>query len=372
VALASSAGFTMAAWAHPGTTAQPTMQECWTTLTPQERVLALRLQESGAYDLVAAPDTVHHVALTFHVVRQNDGSGGIPQSQLDAALADANAMFAPMGIQFCLPGPVRYINNTAWYQPTTIAAINAMRSSNNVPGTINIYFANLASAGLCGISAFTFSAPPQSIAMSNSCTGLPDNRSTFAHEIGHYFDLFHTHETGAGGAECVSGSNCAIAGDLVCDTPADPNLAGMVNGSCSYTGSFRDACASALYTPSTRNLMSYGPKHCRDHFTPGQNDRALAAYLNLRPELHTTLCSGGCRPDLTTTAIPGQSGYGTPNGVLNNDDFFYYLAQFASGNAAVADLTGTAIPSQPGYGTPNGIVNNDDFFYFLTLFAAGC
>jgi hypothetical protein len=81
---------------------------------------------------------------------------------------------------------------------------------------------------------------------------------------------------------------------------------------------------------------------------------------------------GGCEPDLTTGAIPGQAGYGVPNGVLNNDDFFYYLSQFAGGNVAVADLTTGAIPGQPGYGVPNGVINNDDFFYYLGLFAAGC
>jgi hypothetical protein len=79
-----------------------------------------------------------------------------------------------------------------------------------------------------------------------------------------------------------------------------------------------------------------------------------------------------CPPDLTTGAIQGQPGYGTPNGVLNNDDFFYYLAQFAAGNVAVADMTTGAIQGQPGYGLPNGVINNDDFFYYLALFAAGC
>jgi hypothetical protein len=80
----------------------------------------------------------------------------------------------------------------------------------------------------------------------------------------------------------------------------------------------------------------------------------------------------GCEPDLTTGAIAGQPGYGEPNGVLNNDDFFYYLAQFAAGNLAVADLTTGAISGQPGYGVPNGVLNNDDFFYYLAIFAAGC
>jgi len=79
-----------------------------------------------------------------------------------------------------------------------------------------------------------------------------------------------------------------------------------------------------------------------------------------------------CRPDLTTGAIPGQPGYGVPNGILNNDDFFYYLSQFAAGNLAVADLTTSAIPGSPGYGVPNGVLNNDDFFFYLTIFAAGC
>ena len=79
-----------------------------------------------------------------------------------------------------------------------------------------------------------------------------------------------------------------------------------------------------------------------------------------------------CEPDLTTGAVPGQPGYGVPNGVLDNDDFFYYLAQFAGGNLAVADVTTGAVPGQPGYGVPNGIINNDDFFYYLAIFAAGC
>jgi len=80
----------------------------------------------------------------------------------------------------------------------------------------------------------------------------------------------------------------------------------------------------------------------------------------------------GCDPDLTTGAIAGQPGYGVPNGILNNDDFFYYLSQFAAGNLAVADLTTTAIPGSPGYGIPNGVLNNDDFFFYLSIFAAGC
>jgi len=34
---------------------------------------------------------------------------------------------------------------------------------------------------------------------------------------------------------------------------------------------------------------------------------------------------------VTTTALPGSAGFGVANGVLTNDDFFYYMQVFAAG-----------------------------------------
>ena len=82
--------------------------------------------------------------------------------------------------------------------------------------------------------------------------------------------------------------------------------------------------------------------------------------------------SPACEPDLTTGSVAGQAGFGTPNGVVSNEDFFYFLAQFSAGNTAVADITTNAVAGGVGYGTPNGVVNNEDFFYYLTIFAQGC
>ena len=61
-----------------------------------------------------------------------------------------------------------------------------------------------------------------------------------------------------------------------------------------------------------------------------------------------------------------------PNGILNNDDFFYYLAQFAAGNLAVCDLTGSSDPNDPSFDVPDGDCDGDDFFRYLDLFAEGC
>ncbi|MCA9286932.1 MAG: hypothetical protein KDA05_00020 [Phycisphaerales bacterium] len=101
------------------------------------------------------------------------------------------------------------------------------------------------------------------------------------------------------------------------------------------------------------------------------NPIALAMTMDGAGEGHAS-SAPACRPDLTTTAVPGAPGYGEPDGVLNNEDFFYYLAQFAEGNVEVADLTTTAVPGTPGFGVPDGVITNEDFFYYLILFSQGC
>lgn len=114
--------------------------------------------------------------------------------------------------------------------------------------------------------------------------------STLAHEIGHYFGLDHTHrnhDKGKCRQEAVSrtrnftigqffgclppktGKICEKNGDGLCDTPADPNLSGKVNGSCAYTDSEEDNWGDS-YVPNTSNIMSYSRKSCREWFSPGQ------------------------------------------------------------------------------------------------------
>ncbi len=78
-----------------------------------------------------------------------------------------------------------------------------------------------------------------------------------------------------------------------------------------------------------------------------------------------------CPADLTTSATPGDPGFGVPDGQVTTDDFFYYITIFAAADPA-ADLTGSSVPSDPGYGTPDGQVTTDDFFYYVTVFAEGC
>jgi hypothetical protein len=263
-------------------------QECGTILTPAEA------QALSAIDQALAPvadprgPPLYYVPLAFHVVRRTNGTGGLTPTQVCQGLDLLDESYIAMNIQFYLVGAIDYINNDNYYNSTnTLAEINSLRQINLVPDAINIYFVpNLAyeSGGLCGISAFTTSSI-QSIAMNNSCMPT-SNYSTLPHEVGHYLNLYHTHET-AFGAELVNGSNCVPAGDKVCDTPADPVLGTSTVSAfpaCAYTGSAVDSNGDP-YAPNAKNFMSYSRKECRDHFSDGQNSRAYTTLVTLRPEL---------------------------------------------------------------------------------------
>lgn len=76
--------------------------------------------------------------------------------------------------------------------------------------------------------------------------------------------------------------------------------------------------------------------------------------------------------DLSGSADPNDAAYGVPDGVIDAADFFFFLDQFASGNAAVADVTGSADPNDSAYGVPDGVIDAADFFYFLDAFSVGC
>jgi len=128
---------------------------------------------------------------------------------------------------------------------------------------------------ICGYAYL--SGPNDRVIIDNDCG---DNSSALVHEIGHYFSLLHTHSTSGLGEELVDGSNCSLAGDLLCDTPADPRLSSSnVNSSCTYTGTEIDGNGDP-YSPDPENIMSYSRKRCRIEFSDDQLDQ-MTSYLAL-------------------------------------------------------------------------------------------
>ena len=286
--------------------------ECGTVVTPEVRAYTDELLRNGSWDqtrLRALPgrgvDT-QYVKITVHIVRYSNGTGGLPESRVSTAISDLNAHVVQTGLLFFQNSATNFIDSDQFADIENGTEFYSLIQTDNVPGTVNIYF--VPSHYACGASTmpgFSYDG----IVMANGCTATSSNHSTFSHEVGHYFGLYHTHYTSQG-AECVSGSNCAIAGDFICDTSADPNLSGVVNGSCVYIGTATDSCGSGNpYNPQIDNLMSYAPKWCRDVFTQEQ----LSVFLTTAETYHSDHLDleGACCNDPDTCIIARESACNT-------------------------------------------------------------
>ncbi len=218
------------------------------------------------------------IPVVAHILRKSDGSGGTTRASVEASLNRVNNFYQSMNMVFVLCD-VKYINNDTYYNSNLEdgnATDAGIAVANNVSNVINVYCCKNTSTSWAN---FPYEEDDFLI-MNNSHI---DNPSTFSHEMGHYFGLYHTHETYQG-TEAIDGSDCAIRGDLICDTPADPVLSRKVDSDCNYTG-------DAAYTPDTRNMMAYTRFECRSGFTSQQARRMVYAFLSARNYLNNG-CGG--------------------------------------------------------------------------------
>ena len=175
----------------------------------------------------------------LHVVRYSDGSNPLNTTKEQIAqemIAALNSYYSESGITFKNIGS-EYIDSDNWNK---ISAKNAR----------NIFYHYSNSNA---IDIFVFSGADNLGNLAGEAKDIPSTallvnrdyykKTTIAHEVGHCLGLFHTHhgtfsgESNNATPELVDGSNSAIAGDYVVDTPADPNawLYGM------YSGNGKDA-----------------------------------------------------------------------------------------------------------------------------------
>lgn len=241
-------------------------------------------------DIVWAP-------ITFHIIRSSEGTGGLPPSRVEQGLFDLLTAYENAGILSYQLGEIDYIDSTEFMTVDSYEEIDELKQINVVPNSINIYSVDYLGTGeyeLCGISSFTFSGT-QGIVMSNSCFATSDNHSTLAHELGHYFNLYHTHQGSnepdedgviqGPNTEFVDGTQCDTRGDGLCDTSADPILTDLVSGSCEYFGTYVDGHGD-LFQPDPMNIMSYSEKWCRTIFSQEQDEKAVYTIFYNRPDLN--------------------------------------------------------------------------------------
>ena len=237
-------------------------------------------------------DDIDTVILNPIVIR-NESAGFLPLSNesLDLSVQVLNESFAYTSIYFQYCGEPRILDSDEFFN-LTIEEAEKLNSQVHQDNTINLYIAETVSqvypngdVGLfCGIASFPQPEHHERyILMVGSC--ITDDAALLAHEIGHFYGLYHTHESSFG-SELVRRLNCEIAGDLLCDTPADPllNISNVVD--CRYLGDEVDP-EGETFRPDTKNIMSYAPESCRSIFSFQQLARMMGVQKNENRYLKT-------------------------------------------------------------------------------------
>ncbi|WP_170254552.1 GEVED domain-containing protein [Phaeodactylibacter luteus] len=362
---------------------------CGTTTTPEALSFMTAAQEgylTFSESFVPGVGEVETKPIQVHLINRSDGTGGLTEAQFEAALTELNDYFSNANLFFQHCGPVNVINSDTYFNFDTSEEA-AFFSQHGVANVINIVIpgGNLTvnlSGQLCGY-AYLPQGGRDLIAVKRSCMF---SGNTFTHEMGHYFGLYHTHGKNNCGSltdELVDGSNCASAGDDVCDTPADPGLLGIgctgyvVNSNCQYTGSLTDS-QGQVFQPDPSNIMSYAPGSCRNSLTTGQYARMNYFAANGRDNLN---CSTSPPPPAgagetcaeaieltasgTYTANGPSSGNGCQNcsGGASQADWFYFDAP-ANGTLSISSCFGgvnTRLWAYTGScGALNSLASSDD------------
>lgn len=244
---------------------------CGTSLYHLDTELRQSIQDQyNTSTLAIRSGVIDSIAVTVHIIQSENGLP-IRYPAIQRGIEKANKAFLGSGLAFFICGSPRVIPDLGEY---TYNRAEALNKANYVPNTLNLYYVDsiLPPNGnpLCGLAKYPFTTAVEDryVMLAKECA---TNGSTLIHELGHYFGLFHTHETFFG-QELVNQSNCEQAGDLLCDTPADPNL---LNPNyvdlCNYIGQVIDFNGQ-LYRPEVKNYMSYSPAFCQSEFSRGQLD----------------------------------------------------------------------------------------------------
>lgn len=276
-------------------------QQCKTILDGNQEILMNTSREQreviafNSYNGQGIP-----VPLQFHVMQRNDGSGNVDFDDLIQIVETGSAFFEGSGLILEECGKVHLIYDSFFFDNSVEAdspELMEVIADHNLPGVINIYI--IPESNSCGWSSFPGKKPADFLVINDQCLG---SGSEIAHQLGHYFSLYHTHETAGGVFELPDASNCGPnSGDEICDTPADPNLYGFVSFDCNYENGLSDEIPSLPsgfqlndYFPATDNIMSFATENCRGSFTQEQFKRIYQSYIWDRSYLYNLNCENVC------------------------------------------------------------------------------
>jgi hypothetical protein len=215
---------------------------------------------------------------TFHVyvyiVKNASGSPVISDAKLDEYMDNLNKAFEPICISFevCYK---TFVDDYSYEEINDEVEVELLTSRFQEKRRINIYFATTVAASVNSYSTFNGIQN-----FSGAVLVVPANGKGLIHEMGHTFGLYHIFENKFG-VETVDGTNCATAGDLICDTPAAPNYLPKTPIDpldCEFTYDQKDPKGEYYRTEIGNYMSHYFCAHC--FFTKEQYIRMAANYMN--------------------------------------------------------------------------------------------
>jgi Pregnancy-associated plasma protein-A len=234
--------------------------------------------------------------------------------------------YAPHQICFILNG-IEQVNNSN---------LNNMDTDTDIPGLTPYLYDNcitvfihdsLYSTSDGSYNGIAYAIVNDYLSMYSGAIASNTNLSTLPHEMGHCFGLHHSfrarwdevsehyiRETRTRTGAC---KNCDTEGDLLCDTEADRNTFPSDIENCVYTGNETDSCGQPLLM-AIRNIMTYGDRSCRNHFTNGQGSRSRS-FLITTPMLTNTIAEDVFTVTTTGTYISGNRAYAARNSLTVNN-----------------------------------------------------
>lgn len=273
------------------------------------------------------PKTVY---VQFHIVREDDGTGGASFTEALQALDTFNTHLAQdVGFYFVACDSPHYIDNSSLLIYHTSNEDSLVKAEEYNYHTLNIYIVEdiVNSAGFVSIN-IGMSPAVQGRYMCIQQSGLY-SPFIFAHEMGHLFGASHTHGpynfTYTGGTDSISGFprevyyegakryfgeqyddngsgiwDCYETGDRVCDTEAESPFM-EYDSNCTVLSSTVDYFGDTL-TPSPTMMSYYSAPDifsCGYNFTNGQILKM--EYFYNTANLHTQC--GPCQDTLSSDTI---------------------------------------------------------------------
>ena len=196
------------------------------------------------------------------------------------------------------------------------------------------------------------------------------NRS-FTHEVGHYFNLYHTFQNLMLGLLPAS-SGCpsffAPNGDEVDDTPPVDQATQNTSLNC-YTPGSRNTCSETPDEPDMiENYMDYQWGYCNNIFTLGQYQRIDGALNGYRRDLWSAenLLATGALEDNPTECAPIADFFATSQYVCAGTEVNFYNSSF---NGTATTFAWTFTGGTPASSTAENptIIYNTPGTYAVTL-----